>query len=182
MALLLWHHQNVWPGVPRAVAQIVSQATLEAVPSATDTALQEGPDQPTDHVPGEAKRRHVKPQSVWTQQPITAPAVQEAPVVSSAAPVDEAAAERVRGLLEQYDRVQQAMPEDFPPTETLENRDGPPRMDSGDPDPDRLHGPPAHPAPPDRTMADVPGNPALPPVTDPTPRRAPGSDNPAMGQ
>jgi hypothetical protein len=150
--MALWHSAPSWCGPPRAIAQTADAAPFEEIPGEPDVAIGEAPDQPPDHLPAEARRRHVGANAVWMQEsnvppPVPAASVTAPVAVPPPAPVDEATAERVRGLLEQYDRVQQALPQNLPPAGMPDNLAGPPRMDSGDPDPDRLQAPPAHSAP-----------------------------------
>ncbi len=153
LAALGWHYQNVWSAVPRAVAQTTDAMPIDPVPAAPDAAVDEAPDQPTDHVPAEARRRHVRAGAVWMQEAHVPPPVAQAPPLvdpalsTAAAPVDPEVAARVQGLLDQYERVRQAMPENVPPAGIGNLPTGPPRMDSGDPNPDRLQGAGAPPVP-----------------------------------
>jgi hypothetical protein len=142
VALALWHGHNLWPAAPQAIAQTIDEAPPEAIPSGLEAAGDEVPDQPTDHVPAEARRRHVGANAVWMSEANVPPAVAHEPPIDTlplgAASSDKDTAARVQSLLAQHEQVEQALPHDPPPATLLEHAAGPPRMDSGDPNPDRL--------------------------------------------
>lgn len=150
--------RRVSPTAAQAVAQTTDAAQLEPVPSDLDTAnlgtgADNPSDQPTDNGPAEVRYPHAGPIAGWPQDVNVVPPAPEAPLVAPV-PVaedqpDEEVTQRVEALLEQYDRLRQAMPEAGPPKEIATIPNGPSRMDSGDPDPDRIHSPPAHPMPSD---------------------------------
>jgi len=187
-----WGGPVSWSALPRAVAQTADAVPFQAVPSEIDpaeldAAAAEVPELVTDNALAEASRPHVGPIAGWRQEsndpaPAAEPPLLE-PVPLAEAPADEEATQRVHALLDQYDRVRRTLPEEVPSTEITKIPAGPPRMDSGDPDPDRLQSPPPHPVPSEETqLADLSDAPPAPPATDPTPRRNPGAANPGMGQ
>lgn len=149
MAARGWPHHKGLPAVPQAVAQ--SEADLAPDAAAVNPAAEADQAELTaDDMEADAEAEaNGRPTHAEIKEGLRlertlaqgrGPSVPLAPP----APVQDAAADRVRALAEQYARMQDTMPADVPGPHPVppHDPDVPGRLDANDPDPEWADGPP----------------------------------------